>query len=192
MRYISRALLPGVLGFAVAVLVAACGGGSGLLSGDQATSLDNQLNTVAAAIDSGQCNAADSAARGFDSSVSNLGGVNSRLQDNLKQASAALVAQAKTDCLKQQTATVPKTKTKTKTSTTPTNTTTTSSTPTNTTPTQTSPATTTSPATATSPATTGTPTGTNTSGGAGLGTPTGTGTVGSGGASTGNGNGNGQ
>lgn len=193
MRYISRALLPGVLGFAVAVLVAACGGSSGLLSANQATTLDNQLNTVAAAIDSGQCSAAANAAQGFDNSVSNLSGVGAPLVNRLKQASSALASQAQTDCQSQQTASVPAKTTKTKPTTTPTNTTPTSSTPTISTPTQTSP-TTTPNTTSTSPATTTTGTGTtNTSGGAGLGgTGTGTSTVGSGGATTGNGNGNGQ
>jgi hypothetical protein len=190
MRYISRALLPGVLGFAVAVLVAACGGSSGLLSADQATSLDNQLNTVAAAIDGGRCNAANNAAQGFDNSVSNLTGIKSQLRANLKEASSALAAQALTDCRNQQTASTPAKTTQTKTASTPTNTTPTSSTPTNTA-TQTTPATTTGPSTTTAPATTGTGTGTtSTSGGAGLtGTGTSTGTVGTGGASTGNGNG---
>jgi hypothetical protein len=188
MRYISRALLPGVLGFAVAVLVAACGGSSGLLSANQATSLDNQLNTIAARIDGGQCGPAGRAAQEFDSSVSNLSGVGAPLVNRLKQASSALAAQAQTDCQNQQTASVPAKTTKTKTSTTATNPTPTSSTPTNSTPTQTSP--TTNPnTTSTSPATTTTGTGTtSTSGGAGLtGTGTGTGTVGGGGAPTGNG-----
>ena len=189
MRYISRALLPGALGFAVAVLVAACGGGSGLLSAGQATNLDNQLNTVAAAINNGQCSAATSAAHGFDNSVSNLSGIAPALQSNLKQASSALVSQAGQDCQNQQTTSVPKTTTTpTKTVTTPKNTTPTNTTPTSSTPTSTNPATTTGQGTTTAPATTTSGSGTNPSGGAGLtGTGSNTGTVGTGGAPTQNG-----
>jgi hypothetical protein len=202
MRYILRALLPGALGFAVAVLVAACGGSSGLLSADQATSLDGQLNNIANAINAHQCSSAATAAEDFDNAVSNLSGVNHTLTNNLKQASSVLASQAETDCQKAQTTTVVK-KPKTKTVTTPTNTVTT---PTNTvtTPTSTSPATTGATSTSpTFPATSTTGPGTTTtggSGGAGLsGTGTsGTGTGGSGGApaaggaGNGNGNGNGQ
>jgi hypothetical protein len=190
MRYISRALLPGVLGFAVAILVAACGGSSGLLSANQATSLDNQLNQIAAAINNSQCSAAASAAQGFDNSVSNLTGVNGRLVNNLKQASSALASQAGQDCQEQQTASVPTKPAKTKTVTSSTNSTPTNTTPTSSTPTSTSPTTTTGTTPSTSPATTTSGTGTSTSGGAGLtGTGTGTGTIGTGGVPTQNGNG---
>jgi hypothetical protein len=189
MRYISRALLPGVLGFVVALVVAACGGSSGLLSAGDATNLDNQLNTVAADINNGQCGPAASAASSFDNSVSNLTGVSPTLTNNLKQASSALASQAASDCQNQQTApvkttqTTPKKQTTTTTSTTPTSSTPTSSTPT-------TPPSTTTGSTATSPATTTTGTGTNPSGGAGLtGTGTSTGAVGTGGAPAQNGNG---
>ena len=54
MRYASRAVLAGALGFAAAFVVA-CGGGSGLLSGDQSLSLSGQGNEVNAAVQSGNC-----------------------------------------------------------------------------------------------------------------------------------------
>ncbi|MHB8694660.1 MAG: hypothetical protein ACYDHH_25775 [Solirubrobacteraceae bacterium] len=190
MRYIFRALLPGGLGFAVAVLVAACGGGSGLLSSAQGTSLNNQLNAVANDINSGRCSAAATDAQAFDQAVTNLSGVTAPLVNNLKQASQPLASKAGPAC--QQSASVPTTTTTPKTVTTPTITTKPKTTPTNTTTTSTSPTTTTG-STSTSPATTGTGAGTSTSGGAGLtGSRTGTGTGGSGGASAGGGNGNGN
>ena len=50
MGYAPRALLAGGLGFAVSFLVA-CGGGSGLLSADQASSLNGQLDQVSSAVE---------------------------------------------------------------------------------------------------------------------------------------------
>jgi hypothetical protein len=193
MRYILRALLPGVLGFAVAVLVAACGGSSSLFSAAQATSLNGQLAAVQNDLNNGNCSAVVTDAQSFDQAVSNLSGVNGRLVNNLKQASSALANRAGKDCKPQQTTSVPTTPTKPKTvpaagPTGPTGTPTTTKTST----TSTSPTTTTG-STSTSPATTGTGPGTTTSGGAGLtGSSTGTGTGGSGGASAGGGNGNGN
>jgi hypothetical protein len=192
MRYIFRALLPGGLGFAVAVLVAACGGGSGLLSSAQGTSLNAQLNAVANDINAGHCSAAVADAQAFAQAVSSLTGVTAPLVNNLKQASQPLASRAGQDCRPQQTTSVPTTtKPKTVTSAGPTGPTGTPTT-TKTTTTSTSPTTTTG-STSTSPATTGTGPGTTTSGGAGLtGSTTGTGTGGSGGASAGGGNGNGN
>jgi hypothetical protein len=193
MRYLSRAILPGGLGFAVAVLLAACGGGSGLLSANQSTDLNHQLDAVASAISAGQCTTAASAAQGFDNSVANLTTVNPTLTNNLKQASSALAQQAGPDCHSRPSAPVPTTtKPKTTPSATTTTPKTTPSTPSTTTPSTSTPTNTaTGPAnTATSPATT-TPSPGNTttnggSGGAGVG-GTGTGTGGSGGASPGSG-----
>ena len=44
-------------GFAVSLL-AACGGGAGLLSGEEANSLSSRLDQVGAAVNSGNCGAA--------------------------------------------------------------------------------------------------------------------------------------
>ncbi len=185
MRYIPRALLAGGLGFALAVLVAACGGSSGLLSAQQASTLDSQLNAVAAAIDSNHCGQAGAAAQTFDNAVSNLpSSLNKTLTNNLKQASAALAAKAGPDCQSSQHATIPTTTKKTPATTTAT------TPPTTTTATTTSTPSTTGTHTSTAPATTGTSPGSTStsggSGGAGVGsTPTSTN---SGGATAGNGN----
>jgi hypothetical protein len=180
MRSIFRALLAGGLGFAVAVLVAACGGSSGVLSADQAATLNSQLSAVASAIDSQSCSKAGEAAQSFDNSVANLpGSVSSKLTSYLKKASGQLAEQAEPYCEQDQTTSIPTT-----TKTTPT--TATKTTPTDTTGTTTSTTGTgTGPDTTTSPATTTTSTGTTTTtGGAGLGgTTTGTSTGTGGGAS---------
>jgi hypothetical protein len=187
-----RAILAGVLGFAASVVVA-CGGGSGLLSGDQANSLKGQLDQVSTALASGACNNVSGAIGSFSNAVANLpSSVNATLRNNLSQGASTVAQLARQECrpaaAKPRTETTPATTTETTpattTETTPATTTTTTpttpTTPTNTTPTHT----TTTPATPTTPSGT-TPTGT--SGGAGL---TG-GTTPSGGSGTGNGNGNG-
>jgi hypothetical protein len=184
MRHIPRALLAGGLGFAVALLVAACGGGSGLLSSNQASTLKQQLASVASAIDAKNCTKAGAAAQSFDNDVSNLPSSISRtLTQNLKQASAALADRAEPDCQNEQTTSIPTT---TKTTPAPTTSTKTATTGTATTQTQTE-----TTQTQTGPATTGTTSGTSTtppSGGVGPGNTTGTTTTTSGGAPSGNGN----
>ena len=182
MRYAPRALLAGGLGFAVSFLVA-CGGGSGLLSADQANSLNSQLDQVSTAVVSGQCGAAADAASGLTNAVENLSGsVNATLVGNLKQGVSTVSELAARNCHPQTT-----------TPTTPTTPTTTTNT--TTTPTATTPSTTTSAPPTTSSATTTTPAGTTSTGGgtggAGIGGGGGNG-GGSGGAGTGNGNGNGN
>src|ERR1035441_9851797 len=83
MGYGSRAFLAGGLGFAVSFVVA-CGGGNGLLSGNQAADLSNQLNTLSSAVASFQCSGAQAAARSFSNSVANLPStVNTTLAQNL-------------------------------------------------------------------------------------------------------------
>lgn len=187
MRFLPRALLAGGLGFAASVLVA-CGGSAGLLSSNQASNLNDQLDAVSSAISSGRCVDAANAALGFSESVDGLpGSVNRRLAGNLQQGAAAIRRLTVQDC---------RAKTSTPTDTTPPNTTPTN---THTTSTPTNPSTqpSTSPSksptgTSTSPATTGTGPGTTTTGGnGGVGLPTNTSTGGTGGAGTG-GNGNGQ
>jgi hypothetical protein len=184
MRHASRALLAGGLGLAVSFLVA-CGGGSGLLSSDQASTLNSQLDQVSSAVGSGNCAAASSAVSDFSNMVSNLPtGVNQTLRDNLSQDASRLGQLAAADC---QNATTTTSTTTTSTSSTPTSTTS-SSTTTPATITSAS-ATSTATSTATTSADTGTST-TGTSGGAGLGgNGGGSGGRGTGGAGAG---GNGQ
>jgi hypothetical protein len=181
MRHVSRALLAGGLGLAVSLLVA-CGGGAGLLSSNQANTLNSQLDQVSSAVASGNCAAASSAVSDFSNMASNLPtSVNQTLRDNLTQDATTLGQLAAKDC---QNAT-----TTTSTTTTPTTSTTQTTSTSSTTTTPTTQSTTSS--TFTSPATSSTNTGTSstgTSGGAGLG-GNGSGGGGTGGAGAG---GNGQ
>jgi len=191
MRYAPRAILAGGLGFAVSFVVA-CGGGAGLLSGNQSSSLSGQLAQVSNAVQSGNCGAASQASESLNNAVQNLPvTINPTLRGNLVQGVATVAQLAQTDCRNHSTtsATAPTTVTSTST-TTPTSSTSTS----NTTTTNTTTTTTTTSSTATSPPSTGTTS--TTTGGAGLGgttsTDTGAGTGTSGGTPPGNGNGNGS
>lgn len=178
MRNLHRALLAGSLGFILACVVAACGGsGAGLLNGNQASALQNQLNRISSALSAGDCSTVRSATRTLAGEVASLPpavstSLRTALDSEANQVSTLSVQQChpvSTTTTTTTTATTPTTPpTTTETTTTPT-TTTTATTPTNTTTTP-----------ATTPSTPG-----NTSGGGGL--PGGNG----GAAGTGNGNGNG-
>jgi len=187
MRYAPRAILAGGLGFAVSC-VAACGGGAGLLSGDQSIALSGQGNEITAAVESGNCGAAINASKALNSDVQNLPvTINPTLRSNLSQGAATIAQLAATDCRQHATtATPPPTTTSSTTSTPSTSSSTTTTTSTSSTSTTTTP---TTPTTATTPTDTGTSSNTTTSGGVGLGgTTTGTGTGGTGGTGAGNGN----
>jgi hypothetical protein len=172
MRFLPRALVACGTGFAVSLL-AACGGGAGLLSGDQANSLSSQLDRVSAAVGSHDCGGASNASQGLGNAVGALPStVNSTLRQDLSQGAATVGQLAAKDC--QQT-----TPTTTTASTATATTATTTSTPTTTTATTTTTPTTPPTTTATIPTTTGTTT-TTPSGGGGL----------SGGGGSGNGQGN--
>jgi hypothetical protein len=161
MGYAPRALLAGGLGFAVSFLVA-CGGGSGLLSTNQADTLNSQLDQVASAVSAGQCGAAANALTTFSNAVINLPpSVSGTLTRNLEQGASTVAQLAAKDC---------------------------QNTTTSTTSSSTSTSTSTSTTTATTQTGSGTTNTTSASGGAALG---GGGTGGSGGSGTG-GNGNGQ
>jgi hypothetical protein len=173
MRYAPRALLAGGLGFAVSALVA-CGGDSGLLSGDQSSNLNNQLDAVASAVNAGNCPGAATAVSGFSHVVGDLpASVSPILRANLIQGASTVGRLAATDC---QTTTTHRTSTtrtssstQTSTSTTPTTSSTSSATSSTTTPTTSS---TSSPTTTSSSETSTTSSGSSTgsgSGGAGLG-----------------------
>jgi hypothetical protein len=186
MRYAPRVILSGALGFAAAFVVA-CGGGSGLLSGNQASSLNNQLDSVSSALSSKNCgDVSNSTSRLADDVVNLPSSINSTLRDNLTQGVSTIAQLARKQCANvpstpvtqtdtNTTATTTTTQTHTTTTTTPTNTTTTTTTPTNTT---------------TTPATTSTPSGTTSTGTGGAGVGQGNGNS-SGGSGTG-GNGNSQ
>jgi len=162
MRYASRAVLAGALGFAAAFVVA-CGGGSGLLSSNDASSINNQLDSVSSALASKNCGDVSSATSQLADDVVNLpSSINSTLRNNLTQGVSTIAQLARRQCANVQ----------------PTPTTQTNTTPTTPTNTNTNPAT-----TPTTPGTTSTGTG-----GAGVGQGNGNS---SGGSGTG-GNGNSQ
>jgi len=193
MRYAPRAILAGGLGFAVSC-VAACGGGAGLLSGDQSIALSDQGNEIASAVQSGDCGAAVNASAALNKDVQDLPvTVNPTLRSNLSQGAATIAELAAKDCREHQatTTSIPTTTTNT---TTPT-TTTSTSTPTTTSTSTTTSSTSTTSTTATTPTNPGTSSETTTSGGVGLGGPstttTGNGNSGGTGAASGNGGGNG-
>jgi hypothetical protein len=130
MGYGSRAFLAGGLGFAVSFVVA-CGGGNGLLTGDQASTLNSQLASVSSAVSAGQCGAAASAATAFGNDIGNLPStVNTTLVQDLARGAATVGDLAAKDCQNphhsSSTSTTPTT-TSSSTTTTPTTTSSTSS-----------------------------------------------------------------
>jgi hypothetical protein len=176
MRYVPRALLAGLSGVAVSLL-AACGSSGSLLSADQGSTLNAQLNSVSAALSAQNCVAALGAAGQLQNSASSLSGVDPALSNAVAQAASTLLADTQNQCPAHTTTTPPTTTTSTTQATT--TQATTSSTPTQTTPS----ATTTTPApTTTTPPPATTPTGSGT-------TSTGSGGVGIGGGSGGTGTG---
>ena len=185
MRSLPRALLTGGLGFAVSLAVAACGGSSSLLSSDQASTINQELNQISTALQAGNCQGVSSATVNLSQAVAALpSSVSATLRSNLDQGVSAVGQLANRDCKPAQATSIPTTSTTT--STTPSSTTTTTTTTPTTTTTQTTtttPTTTTTappPATSTSATTPARPGTTSTgSGGAGLG-------------GNGNGNGNGK
>ncbi len=193
MRYAPRAILAGGLGFAVS-FVAACGGGAGLLSGDQSIALSGQGNEINSAVQSGDCGAAINASAALNKDVHSLPvTVNPTLRSNLNQGAVTIAQLAAKDCRQHQATTTTSPPTTTSTTTPTTTTTTTTTTPTTTTTTSTTPTSTTS-TTATTPTNPGTSLTTTTTGGAGLGgeTTTTTGNGNSGGTGPGDGNGGGN
>jgi len=196
MRYAPRAILAGGLGFAVSC-VAACGGGAGLLSGDQSIALSGQGNEINSAVQSGDCGAAVNASAALNTDVQKLPiTINPELRANLAQGAVTISQLAARECREHVSSTA-STPTTTSSTTAPT-TTTSTTTPTTTSSTSTTSTTATTTTTATTPPNTGTTS--TTTGGVGLGgtttstTGTGTGTSGGTGPGDGNsgGNGNGQ
>ncbi len=104
MRYAPRAILAGGLGFAVSC-VAACGGGAGLLSGDESIALSGQGNEISSAVQSGDCGAAVNASAALNRDVATLPvTVNPTLRSNLNQGALTIAQLAAKDC-RQHTAT---------------------------------------------------------------------------------------
>ncbi len=128
----ARAFLAGSLGFAVAFVVA-CGGGTGLLTSNQANTLNNQLSSVSAAVSAHRCDQATAAAQRFSNVVAGLpNDVNTTLIQNLGQGAATVSALAARDCSSTSSTSSSTTSSSTTTTTTSTPATTTSSTTTTT------------------------------------------------------------
>jgi hypothetical protein len=161
MRYAPRAILACGLGFALSFVVA-CGGESGLLSGDQSNALSGQADQFASAVQARNCGAAASASEVLNNDVHALTEtINATVRSNLIQGASTIAELARKDC--HRTAS---------TSSTTSSTTTTTSTSTSSTSTSTStPTTTSSTSTTSSTATTPTETGntSTTTGGVGIG-----------------------
>jgi hypothetical protein len=157
MRLRLRMLGALLLGGATAFLVS-CGSSNGLLSSNEAGTLNGDVDAVSSAVSAGNCGAAEQRAANLRDHVSGLpGSVDQKLLNALSQGANTVSAQATKACAQPQTTQ----------QTLQTQTTTTNTTPTTTTPT-TPPATT--PTTPTVPTETGTgPTGTSPNGGAGAG-----------------------
>jgi hypothetical protein len=98
MRFGSRAFLAGGLGFAAA-FATACGGSTGLLSGDQANTLSTQLGAVSTAVNAHNCQAATSAAASFTSAVGHLpASVSNKLVQSLGDGAVTVQQLAARDC----------------------------------------------------------------------------------------------
>ncbi len=162
MRYGARAFLAGSLGFAVAFVVA-CGSGNGLLSGNQASTLNAELTSISNAIGSRDCASAQAAANRFSSELANLPkGVSTTLINNLDQGILTVGALAQRACSSSSSTST--TSSSSTSSTTPTTTTTNPTTTNPTTTTTSSP----SSSSASSSATNTSSSGTSSNGGAGL------------------------
>src|SRR5947209_2858783 len=99
MRSLRRSLLAAGLGFAVPCVIAACGGSAGLLSGDQANSLNSQLNQVSADVTGGHCRSAQTAARRLVEQVASLPStVDSRLRQDLDLGAVTVSQLAARQC----------------------------------------------------------------------------------------------
>jgi hypothetical protein len=175
MRSPPRALFAGLIA-PLALSLAACGSSSGLLSGQQASSLRGGLDQINNALSQHDCSAAQSEAVALKARVENLpGSVNGTVRSSLTQAANKLETLVSKDCAPVSTTAQPQT--------TPTTTTTTTTTTTETTP----PPPKKKPKPHTTPATTPTQTGTTTTG-----TTPGSGNGKGNGNGDGNGNGNGK
>src|SRR6266567_57242 len=95
MRPALRALVAGGLGFAVS-LIAACGGGSRVLSADQANALSSRLNQLQTAVNHGDCGGALSALNSLSTEIANV--PNATARANLTEGFDTLQRQATREC----------------------------------------------------------------------------------------------
>ncbi len=193
MRKLPRALLAGGLGFAVSLIIAACGGGAGLLSGNQASTLNNQLSQISGDIQAGHCGAAQKAANQLLAQVQSLGGgVSAKLRQDLALGASTISRLTPAQCHQVTAQSTPPPSASTPTtgpSTTPTTAPTTPTTPTTAPTTPTTPTTTPTTGTTTTPSGGGALGGGPGSGHGGAGTGSGSGSGGGGGPAAGSGTG---
>jgi hypothetical protein len=164
-----RATLAVILGI-TAAFVAACGsssgGGHGLLSAGQNSTLSGELSAISDAVSAGSCSRANVAVNRLEDTLAKLpASVNQRLAHNLGQGATTVKSLALKDCAAHTTSTSSTTSATQSTSTTL-STSTTTSTPTSTS--ATAPATSSTPATTPGTATQTSPGSATTNGGAGL------------------------
>jgi hypothetical protein len=146
MRFLPRAILAGGAGFAVSLL-AACGGGAGLLSGDQSNALSSRLDQISSNLSAGNCRAVGNASSGLVNDVANLPStINRTLRSDLNQGAQTVTQLAIRQCRPRSTSTttptattIPPTTASTATTPPTTSTSSTPTTPTSTTPTATTP-----------------------------------------------------
>lgn len=88
--------------------LAACGGGAGLLSGDQANTLNGQLDALSAAVSSHNCGAATADSQNLGNAVASLPQtVNSNLRADLNQGASTITDLASRFCRTTTTPTTP-------------------------------------------------------------------------------------
>lgn len=123
MGFVNRAFVAAGVGFAVSV-IAGCGGSGGrLLSASESNRLSEQLNHVTQALDQQHCADAQRYLLQFQSTLHNLGAVNSTLIANLDQGASTIQSLASSDCRTVTTTTPKRPRPKTTTTTTATQTT---------------------------------------------------------------------
>ena len=182
MRHRPRALAGGLLA-ALALSLAACGSSSGLLSSQEAASLNSALDRIHAALKHHECTAAHAHALALKSRVAQLpSSINGTVRSSLEQGVGTVERLVARDCQETPAATQPQTTITTTTTTTPTVATTTTSPP---------PPPKKKPKPHTTPATTPTQPGTTTGTTPGQGQGTGTGQGNGNGGGTGNSGGQG-
>lgn len=98
MGFAHRAFVAAGVGFAASAIVGCGSSGGSLLSGAQADNLNRQLNRINAELDSRQCSQAQQDLQNFQTSIANMGGVNSTLISNLDQGVATVESLANDQC----------------------------------------------------------------------------------------------
>lgn len=102
MGFAHKAIVAGAAGVAAAVIVG-CGSSGALLSQSQANNLNTQLNSVSEALNEHDCTAALNDLSRFESTLSNMGRVDSTLMSNLTQGANTIQDLTNDECAAQTT-----------------------------------------------------------------------------------------